>query len=108
MANADRPTLQAALNDVPPSAKLVAKTLEYEGELTQGQLADQTRLPRRTVRYALGELEPEGIVTSRIYLGDARKRLYSLANPLCEDGESPSPEADADPVVVDAVSDGSD
>lgn len=107
MADADRTALQAALRDVPPSAKLVAKTLEYEGELTQGQLAEQTRLPRRTVRYALGELEPKGIVTSRIYLGDARKRLYSLAPPLRE-ADEPTTDPEADRALVDAVSDGSD
>ncbi len=46
-----------ALQDLPPSAKLVAKTLEYEGDSTQSALAESTLLPTRTVRYALTQLE---------------------------------------------------
>ena len=69
----------AALRDMPPSAKLVAKTLEYEGDLTQAQLAASTLLPTRTVRYGLTQLEESGLVTSRISFIDARQRVYSLA-----------------------------
>lgn len=69
----------AALSELPPSAKLVAKTLEHEGELTQPQLADQTLLAGRTVRSALSELEDADVVTSRSSVIDARKTLYSLA-----------------------------
>jgi DNA-binding MarR family transcriptional regulator len=57
---------------------LVAKTLEYEGDLTQAQIADATLLPARTVRYALTKLEANDLVTSRISFVDARKRIYSL------------------------------
>lgn len=69
----------SALPDQAPSAKLVAKTLGYEGELTQAQLAEQTLLPERTVRSALRELERAGIVASRPSLTDARKQVYALA-----------------------------
>lgn len=68
-----------ALTELPPSAKLVAKTLEYEGASTQSQLADSTLLSPRTVRSALRTLEEHGVVTSRISLMDARQRVYSLA-----------------------------
>lgn len=71
-------TSQTDVQDLPPSAKLVAKTLEYEGDLTQSQLAESTLLPARTVRYALAELEENGIVSSRISFRDARQRIYSL------------------------------
>ena len=79
----DQPSLSsrgttADLADLPPSAKLVAKTLEYEGESTQSELAESTLLPRRTVRYALTQLEESGIVSSRISFIDARQRIYSL------------------------------
>ena len=66
------------LQALPPSAKLVAKRLEYEGELTRSQLADSTPLPARTVRNALTRLEEKHPVTSRISLMDARQRIYSL------------------------------
>lgn len=69
---------ETALEDLPPSAKLVAKMLEYEGSLTQAQLAEETLLPNRTVRYALDRLEECGIVTSHISFKDARQRIYSL------------------------------
>lgn len=80
-------TLRSTLEALPPSAKLVYKTLEYEGPLTQGQLAAQSLLPARTVRYALSTLEDEGVVTDELYIQDARKRLYSLAAEQSDDSE---------------------
>lgn len=68
-----------AVADLPPSAKLVAKSLEYQGSLTQSQLAEETLLPARTVRYALSRLEDVGVVDSRFSFADARKRVYTLA-----------------------------
>ncbi|WP_132061477.1 MarR family transcriptional regulator [Halorussus amylolyticus] len=67
-----------AIRDLPPSAKLVAKVLEYNDTLTQSQIADESLLPDRTVRYALNRLDEEGLVDSRFSFSDARKRLYSL------------------------------
>ena len=69
---------QESLRGLPPSAKLVLKVLEYNEALTQGELADETLLPPRTVRYALTRLEEAGVVESRFSFADARKRLYSL------------------------------
>ena len=74
----DASTALGSVAEFPPSAKLVAKTLEYEGDLTQAQLAESTRLPARTVRHALSELEDSDVVTSRISSMDARKKIYSL------------------------------
>jgi len=68
-----------AVADLPPSAKLVAKVLEYNGSLTQSQLAEETLLPPRTVRYALTRLEEVDVVGSRFSFSDARKRIYTLA-----------------------------
>lgn len=81
-----------ALRDLPPSAKLVAKTLEYEGELTQSGLATETLLPPRTVRHALKRLEEHDIVESRISFVDARQRVYSLRG-------TGTPTEDASPIV---------
>lgn len=69
---------QEALRDCPPSAKLVAKVLEYDGPLTQQELAEQTLLPTRTVRYAVSRLDEVGVVQSRFSFTDARKRVYQL------------------------------
>lgn len=67
-----------AVADLPPSAKLVAKVLEYNDTLGQSELAEETLLPPRTVRYALSRLDEADVVASRFSFVDARKRLYSL------------------------------
>lgn len=66
------------VSDLPPSAKLIVKVLEYNGTLTQSELADKSRLSPRTVRHALKELDKAGVVDSEISLADARQQLYSL------------------------------
>ena len=69
--------MSSALRDLPPASKLVFKTLEYDGEMTQQQLCEETRLTGRTVRNALGRLEDANAVDSRFNLRDARQRIYS-------------------------------
>ena len=66
------------LRELPPSAKLVAKVLETEEPLSQGQLADSSLLPDRTVRYALNRLNEADLVDSRYSFQDARKQVYYL------------------------------
>ncbi|NIB98679.1 helix-turn-helix domain-containing protein [Halobacterium sp. R2-5] len=66
------------LRELPPSAKLVAKVLEIEAPLSQGQLAEESLLPDRTVRYALNRLDDAGLVGSRYSFQDARKQVYFL------------------------------
>jgi DNA-binding GntR family transcriptional regulator len=66
------------LRELPPSAKLVAKVLESDAPLSQGQLADESLLPDRTVRYALNRLEESELVGSRYSFKDARKQVYFL------------------------------
>jgi DNA-binding MarR family transcriptional regulator len=67
------------LRELPPSAKLVAKVLEDEAPLSQGQLAETSLLPDRTVRYALNRLEDSDLVDSRYSFTDARKQVYFLS-----------------------------
>lgn len=66
------------LRELPPSAKLVAKVLESEDPLSQGQLAEESLLPDRTVRYALNRLNDADLVDSRYSFRDARKQVYYL------------------------------
>lgn len=75
-----RPAEHERILELPPSAKLVYKILEYEGQLTQRQLCEQTWLTSRTVRYAISELGDLKIITEEIYIPDARQKLYRLAN----------------------------
>lgn len=82
-------TVPDGLREMPPSAKLVFVTLRYEGALTQTELAESSLLPARTVRYALDALREAGIVEERLYIQDARKRLYVLT---VDDERSETPE----------------
>ena len=65
-------------HDLPPSAKLVLKVLEYKGQLSQKEIIEETMLPPRTVRYALSLLMSEGVIMKRISLRDSRQGLYQV------------------------------
>lgn len=66
------------LCELPPSAKLVFKVLEYSGAHTQKEIVERSRLSARTVRSALENLTDIGAVTEEVYIPDARQRLYRL------------------------------
>ncbi|WP_049889429.1 MarR family transcriptional regulator [Natronolimnohabitans innermongolicus] len=70
----------ATLADEPPSAKLVFKVLEHHDSLTQEQLAEETMLPRRTVRFALSRLDEAGLLDEQVSFRDARQSVYSLSS----------------------------
>ncbi len=72
----EQSTLRKTLTELPPSAKLVYKVLEHEGPLTQGEIATESRLCSRTVRYALSTLEDGDVVNRRSCLDDARQWVY--------------------------------
>ncbi|ELZ87547.1 hypothetical protein C453_04314 [Haloferax elongans ATCC BAA-1513] len=73
-------TEEESLDDLPPSAKLVFKVLEYNGPLTQKGIVEESMLSARTVRYALERLEGIGIVDEDVYFADARQNLYQLTD----------------------------
>ena len=66
------------IEDLPPSAKLVYKVLEYNGSLTQKEIVSESMLSARTVRYALERLEEVNAVSENVYFADARQNLYAL------------------------------
>ncbi|ELY40091.1 MarR family transcriptional regulator [Halalkalicoccus jeotgali] len=73
-------TLPREIKDCPPSCKLVYYALDDHGELTQGDISEITRLPPRTVRYALERLiDGEETVTVRPNMADARQKLYQTS-----------------------------
>lgn len=65
-------------SDMPPSAKFVLKMLELKGPMSARELAEETRLPERTVRYALAELLRRNLVRRSVNLRDARQVYYEL------------------------------
>jgi DNA-binding MarR family transcriptional regulator len=73
-----QPDFRERLAELPPSAKLVAKVLETDEPLPQGELAEKSLLPDRTVRYALNRLQESDLVDSRYSFTDARKQVYFL------------------------------
>jgi DNA-binding Lrp family transcriptional regulator len=86
------------LDDLPPSAKLVYKVLEYDGPLTQKGIVEESMLSARTVRYALERLEGIGVVDEDVYFADARQNLYQLTEPAAGgvDAEETEETEDAD------------
>ena len=66
------------LLSVPPSAKLILKTLEYAGALSQKDLSARTMLPERTVRLSVSHLLNLGYVKKKTSLRDARQKIYEL------------------------------
>lgn len=78
------------LAELPPSAKLVFKVLEYNGGLTQKDIVEKSRLSQRTVRDALDRLQDIEAVEKTIYVPDARQNLYRLTVDL-EDADRPEP-----------------
>lgn len=54
--------------------------LEREGTLSQGQLAAETRLSKRTVRFAVSKLTDADLVEEGLCLKDARKSVYAVAD----------------------------
>ena len=71
--------LAEELLSMPPSSKLLLKTLEYEGSMTQKDLANKTLLPARTVRLALSHLLIKGYVKKKVSIRDARQKIYEIS-----------------------------
>jgi len=62
----------------PPAAKFLFFLLETYRGLDQTQLAQMSRLPRRTVQSALESLRQQGLVQESVSLHDSRRREYRL------------------------------
>ncbi|MCZ7381329.1 MAG: winged helix-turn-helix domain-containing protein [Candidatus Methanoperedens sp.] len=58
--------------------KLILNILENHGSLTQKEISKLSRLPTRTVRYALSRLKDEDVLEEREYFQDARQCLYQI------------------------------
>ena len=71
--------LREMIQDLPPSAKLVAFVLQHNGTLSKQELVEETLLSDRTVRLGVKKLQQVGAVKAEISVRDARKRLYELS-----------------------------
>jgi len=70
--------------DMPPSAKLVAKVIEHEGAMNAGEISESARLPQSTTRNALNRLVDKGVVDVSVGSGDGRRLIYSIEEDFSE------------------------
>jgi predicted transcriptional regulator len=77
-----------SIGDLPPSAKLVFKVLEYNGPLTQKGIVEESMLSARTVRYALERLDEVGVIEEDVYFADARQNLYEIVAEALDEPEA--------------------
>ncbi|XDF45591.1 MarR family transcriptional regulator [Saccharolobus solfataricus] len=66
------------MEKLPPSAKLVLKVILEKKVIRFKELQDQTKLPTRTLRYALRILREKGLIKTLPCLDDTRERIYSV------------------------------
>jgi len=84
------------VENLPPSVKLIIKTLQHEAPLTQKKLAQSTLLPTRTVRYAINRLEDVDAIISEPLPADGRQKLYDLSiEAQSEETETSTPASDS-------------
>jgi DNA-binding MarR family transcriptional regulator len=67
------------LPKLPKSAKRIVVVLSEHGQMTQKDLINLTKIPAKTVRYALKRLSESKLVISLHNLEDMRSMYYSLA-----------------------------
>ena len=77
-ALAKKVKLAEDLFNMPPSSKLLLKTLEYEGPMTQKELVSKTLLPDRTVRLAMSHLLEKGYAKRKVSIRDSRQKIYEI------------------------------
>jgi len=77
-ALAKKVKLAEDLFNMPPSSKLLLKTLEYEGPMTQKELVTKTLLPDRTVRLAMSHLLEKGYAKRKVSIRDSRQKIYEI------------------------------
>lgn len=66
------------LMKIPPSARLILKSIEYEGPLSQIDIVKKTGLSPRTVRHALSILLRRGMILKKPDVRDLRRSIYYI------------------------------
>ena len=70
------------LRTLPPSANFIFYVLDHLGPLPRNRILVETKLPDRTVGYALEILLKKGLVTRMLDEKDARLRIYQVPSPI--------------------------
>ena len=67
-----------SLNDIPRSALLVLDHLSENGPMAPRDIARESKIPLRTVTFALSKLIKQNLLRKVPHLMDMRKQLYHL------------------------------
>ncbi len=78
VAEPERVASEFVGDDLPASARVLARLLTERGPLTHRDLVGASELPARTVRWAVNRLQKQGVVEGRANLRDARQHLYYM------------------------------
>ena len=70
------------LRTLPPSANFVFYVLDRLGPLPRHRILDETKLPDRTLGYALETLLNRGLVIKMSDGKDGRLRIYKIPSPI--------------------------
>lgn len=71
---------------LPPSARFVLKVLSEGEPMTIGEIAEETGLPLRTVKFALRRLRELGLVSAVPCVRDLRRKFYFTCYKLSGSG----------------------
>ncbi len=69
---------KTGFENLPPSAKLVAKVIEHEGAMDANEISESARLHPSTTRDALKRLAEEGVVDVTVDSDDGRRLVYTI------------------------------
>lgn len=75
------PAFRERLRDLPPSAKLVARTIHDDAPLSRVEIMERSLLHARTLQGALTNLEEAGPVEASQSALDGNREVYHLTSP---------------------------
>jgi len=74
--------LAEELLSISASAKLILKTLQYEGPLTLKEIGLKTLIPDRTIRQSMNILLKKNLIFKKPFLRDIRKSMYYITKTI--------------------------
>ncbi len=69
--------------DFAKSSELILNVLDSHGKLSQKQIANRSKIPKRTVRYNLRQLIEKGLVRESLVWDDLRQKQFERGAGFC-------------------------
>lgn len=69
--------------DFAKSSELILNVLNSRGKLSQKEIANCIKIPKRTIRYNLRQLIGKGLVRESIVWADLRQKQFERGGELC-------------------------